>query len=193
MQVAGCCNARRFRHGPAVDLTFTSSCVDLRHAPNPRFDSAIPSLIPRPDAILPPYQFLPPPVPRTPPTSTTPICTPRRSRTSTTRSTMVRHNSNERPSRTSSTSPFSLPTLSLFLLGLPALSWAFDCKEILASKTNFNFEKLGGPHVLHWEEEPDIDHLLQYKYNFTLDICQKLAWHKGGSLATECHHGTRSM
>jgi len=33
--------------------------------------------------------------------------------------------------------------------------------------------------------------LLQYKYNFTLDICQKLAWHKGGSLATECHHGTR--
>lgn len=37
----------------------------------------------------------------------------------------------------------------------------------------------------------DTDHDLLFKYNFTLDLCHSLKWHKGGSLATECHHGTR--
>lgn len=55
---------------------------------------------------------------------------------------------------------------------------------------HYNFGKLAGPHVVHWQEEiADID--MQFKYNFTLDICDKLKWHKGGSQATECHHGAR--
>lgn len=46
--------------------------------------------------------------------------------------------------------------------------------------------------MVHWKEE-EIQHEMLYKYNFTVDICDKLKWHKGGSLATECHHGARGM
>ncbi|EOA85442.1 type II membrane protein [Exserohilum turcicum] len=73
---------------------------------------------------------------------------------------------------------------------LPHSAWAFDCKDILADGAHFNFKDLGGPHVVHWEES-EIEKELKFKYNFTLDICNPLKWHKGGSLDTECHHGAR--
>lgn len=73
---------------------------------------------------------------------------------------------------------------------LPHSALAFDCTEVQASGVRFNFEKLGGPHVVHWQEE-DTFHEVSYKYNFTVDLCNSLKWHKGGSPATECHHGTR--
>ncbi|KAJ4373376.1 type II membrane protein [Neocucurbitaria cava] len=57
-------------------------------------------------------------------------------------------------------------------------------------KVHFNLDKLGGPHVVHWQEE-DSMHDMLYKYNATLDLCNSLKWHKGGSLATECHYGSR--
>lgn len=92
------------------------------------------------------------------------------------------------PSR-SRTSLF--PLLALASL-LPAASWAFDCKDVAASGVHFDLGKLAGPHVVHWKDE-DLAHEMLYKYNFTVDICQKLQWHKGGSQATECHHGARGM
>ncbi|KAJ6192390.1 autophagy-related protein 27 [Bipolaris maydis] len=73
---------------------------------------------------------------------------------------------------------------------LPQTAWAFDCKDILADGAHFNFKELGGPHTVHWEES-DLEKELKFKYNFTLDICNALKWHKGGSLDTECHHGAR--
>ncbi|KAF2828206.1 hypothetical protein CC86DRAFT_465942 [Ophiobolus disseminans] len=82
-----------------------------------------------------------------------------------------------------------LSTLAVASL-LPSASWAFDCKDVGADSVHFNLGKLAGPHVVHWVDE-DIGRELQWKYNFTIDICDKLKWHKGGSLATECHHGTR--
>jgi hypothetical protein len=83
----------------------------------------------------------------------------------------------------------SLSTLSYLLLSLPSPAQAFDCNAITASGVNFNFKELGGPHIVHWEEEPDVDHQTQFKYNFTLDICNTL---KKGDLKTHCHPGTRS-
>jgi hypothetical protein len=82
--------------------------------------------------------------------------------------------------------------LSLFALTslLPQSAWAFDCKDILAEGAHFNLKELGGPHVVHWEET-DLEKELKFKYNFTLDICNPLKWHKGGSHDTECHHGAR--
>lgn len=47
---------------------------------------------------------------------------------------------------------------------------------------HFNFEKLGGPHVVHWKED-DLEHDMEYKYNFTLDLCK--------ALKSECHNGAR--
>jgi hypothetical protein len=47
---------------------------------------------------------------------------------------------------------------------------------------HFNFEKLGGPHVVHWKED-DLEHDFEYKYNFTLDLCK--------ALKSECHNGAR--
>ncbi|EAT90530.1 autophagy-related protein [Parastagonospora nodorum] len=82
-----------------------------------------------------------------------------------------------------------LPFLAVASL-LPSTAWAFDCKDVAASGVHFNLGKLGGPHVVHWKDE-DLAHEMLYKYNFTVDICDKLKWHKGGSLATECHHGSR--
>jgi hypothetical protein len=43
---------------------------------------------------------------------------------------------------------------------------------------------------VHWKEE-DIAKEMMWKYNFTVDLCSSLKWHKGASLATECHHGSR--
>lgn len=43
---------------------------------------------------------------------------------------------------------------------------------------------------MHWEQE-NTEYETLAKYNFTVDLCNSLKWHKGGSLATECHHGTR--
>jgi len=85
------------------------------------------------------------------------------------------------------------PLLSLLALSslLPQAAWAsFDCKDILADGAHFNFKELGGPHVVHWQES-DLAKELEWKYNFTLDICNSLKWHKGGNLASECHHGAR--
>ena len=88
------------------------------------------------------------------------------------------------PSR-SHASLLSLLALTSFL---PQAAQAFDCNNILADGTHYNFKELGGPHVVHWEES-ELDKELKFKYNFTLDICHPLKWHKGGSLDTECHHG----
>lgn len=90
------------------------------------------------------------------------------------------------PSR-SRASLLSLLALTSFL---PHAAWTFECDNILADGTHFNFKELRGPHVVHWEES-DIEKELKFKYNFTLDICNPLKWHKGGSLDTECHHGAR--
>jgi hypothetical protein len=82
-----------------------------------------------------------------------------------------------------------LPLLAVASI-FPSASWAFDCKDVAASDVHFNLGKLAGPHVVHWKDE-DLEHEMLYKYNFTVDICSKLKWHKGGSAATECHHGAR--
>jgi hypothetical protein len=79
---------------------------------------------------------------------------------------------------------------TLALASLIPSTWAFDCKDVAADKVHFNLGKLAGPHVVHWQRE-DLETEYKYKYNFTIDICDKLKWHKGGSLATECHHGAR--
>lgn len=90
------------------------------------------------------------------------------------------------PSRSRS-SPF-------LLLGVASIlshsTWAFDCKDVPAQGVHFNFQKLGGPHTVHWQEQ-DTFHEVSYKYNFTVDLCNSIKWHKGGSEATECPHGTR--
>lgn len=84
------------------------------------------------------------------------------------------------------------PFLSLLAITslLPQSAWGFDCADIVVSGKHFNFKELGGPHVVHYKEE-DLAHELAFKYNFTIDLCDSLKWHKGGSLATECHHGTK--
>lgn len=82
-----------------------------------------------------------------------------------------------------------LPLLAIAAV-LPQAAWAFDCKDIAAQGVHFNFKELGGPHMVHWKED-DLDHEISYKYNFTIDLCNALKWHKGGSTATECHHGSR--
>jgi hypothetical protein len=92
------------------------------------------------------------------------------------------------PSR-SRTALFSLLAAASLL---PSAVWAFDCKDVAASGVHFNLGELGGPHVVHWKNE-DLELEMLHKYNFTVDICNKLKWHKGGSLATECHQGARSM
>jgi hypothetical protein len=81
---------------------------------------------------------------------------------------------------------FSSPRASLLVLAaaatlLPSAS-AYDCKEIVAQKTPFDLRDLGGPRVVHWEEQ-DIEHDVLYKYNFTLDICN--------ALKSDCHNGAR--
>lgn len=82
-----------------------------------------------------------------------------------------------------------LPLLAAAVV-LPQSAWAFECKNIVAQGQQFNLEKLGGPHVVHWQQEnAELEALI--KYNFTIDLCNSLKWHKGGSLATECHHGAR--
>ncbi|KAF2276841.1 uncharacterized protein EI97DRAFT_466954 [Westerdykella ornata] len=83
----------------------------------------------------------------------------------------------------------SLTTLSFLLLGLPSPSSAFDCKDIVAGKVNFNFKDLGGPRIVHWDEDPDWAHETQYKYNFTIDICNKLPLK--GDKQRDCPSGTR--
>lgn len=66
---------------------------------------------------------------------------------------------------------------------LPLQAWAsFECKDMGTQGVHFNFEKLGGPHVVHWKED-DVEHDMEYKYNFTLDLCQ--------ALKSECHNGAR--
>jgi hypothetical protein len=89
------------------------------------------------------------------------------------------------PSRSRRTLFSTLAVASL----LPS-ALAFDCKDVAADKVHFNLGKLAGPNVVHWQTEyPELE--MQYKFNFTIDICDKLKWHKGGSAATECHHGAR--
>jgi hypothetical protein len=85
-----------------------------------------------------------------------------------------------------------VPLLSILALTslLPYSACAFDCKDILADGAHFNFKELGGPHIVHYQES-DLTKELEWKYNFTVDICNSLKWHKGGGLATECHHGAR--
>jgi len=84
----------------------------------------------------------------------------------------------------------SLLSLLALISLVPQSAWAFDCKDILADGAHFNFKELGGPHVVHWQET-DMRTDMEFKYNFTVDICNNLKWHKGGSIDTECHHGAR--
>lgn len=66
---------------------------------------------------------------------------------------------------------------------LPYQAWAsFDCKDMGTQGAHFNFGKLGGPHVVHWKEE-DLEHDMEYKYDFTLDLCKPLE--------SKCHNGAR--
>ena len=66
---------------------------------------------------------------------------------------------------------------------LPLQAWAsFDCKDMGTQGTHFDFGKLGGPHVVHYTEE-DVEHDMEYKYNFTLDLCKPLE--------SKCHNGAR--
>ena len=66
---------------------------------------------------------------------------------------------------------------------LPLQAWAsFECKDMGTQGAHFNFEKLGGPHVVHWQED-DLEHDFEYKYNFTLDLCKPLK--------SKCHNGAR--
>lgn len=83
----------------------------------------------------------------------------------------------------------SISTLSLLFLGHAPTSSAFDCNDIVAKGVEFHFKELGGPHVVHWDAEPNYEDQEQKKYNFTLDICNKLP---SGDLKTQCHAGTRS-
>ncbi|KAJ4376695.1 type II membrane protein [Didymella sp. IMI 355093] len=83
------------------------------------------------------------------------------------------------PSRSQTTVLSLLAATSI----LPLQAWAsFECKDMGTQGTHFNFEKLGGPHVVHWKEE-DVEHDMEYKYNFTLDLCK--------ALKSECHNGAR--
>jgi hypothetical protein len=99
------------------------------------------------------------------------------------------HHTTSRSFRPLPSSILSLSTLSLLLLGYTPRSSAFDCKEIHAKGVDFNFKALGGPHIVHWEDDADYVNQYQYKYNFTLDICNKLP---SGDPKTQCHAGTRS-
>ncbi|PSN74224.1 hypothetical protein BS50DRAFT_478313 [Corynespora cassiicola Philippines] len=92
-------------------------------------------------------------------------------------------------SQPSSGHPRSLLTLSSLLLLLPSPSFGFACNDILASGVHFDFTKLGGPHSVNWAQDADLENQEQFKYNFTLDICNKLPHHKGRH--DECHSGTR--
>ncbi|KAJ8110079.1 hypothetical protein OPT61_g6981 [Boeremia exigua] len=77
----------------------------------------------------------------------------------------------------------SLLTLLATTSLLPLQAWAsFECKDMATQGTHFNFGELGGPHVVHWKEE-DVEHDMEYRYNFTLDLCK--------SLDSECHKGAR--
>ncbi|KAF2660001.1 hypothetical protein K491DRAFT_688600 [Lophiostoma macrostomum CBS 122681] len=84
----------------------------------------------------------------------------------------------------------SIATLSSLFLSLTGPAAAFDCKDIQAQGQHFNLGTLGGPHKLHWVDE-HLEVERRYNYTFDIDICQKLAWHKGGTKETECRHGTR--
>lgn len=66
----------------------------------------------------------------------------------------------------------------------------FECNNIVAKGQEFNFEKLGGPHVVHWTQAiPTAD--LELRHNFTLDICNKLQRDKGVEKQNWCHDGVR--
>ena len=87
------------------------------------------------------------------------------------------------PSRTSR----SLPLALLALASLVPSTWAaFDCEDVAAQKVHFNLKKLGGPHMVHWEDDRVTG--LQFKYNFTIDICNTIKRKKG---EPSCHAGTR--
>lgn len=76
------------------------------------------------------------------------------------------------------------------MFAAPSAVWAYDCKDIAAQRQHFNFGELAGPHRVHWNTTID-DDAVQRNFTFTLDLCQNLQRHKGGSDATECPVGTR--
>ena len=87
------------------------------------------------------------------------------------------------------TSHFLLAALALLPSSLAA---SFECKELIVKEQKFNFEKLGGPRVVHWKHIDEMESN-EYRYNFTLDICNKLHRDKGVKKEEWCHDGVRGM
>lgn len=78
------------------------------------------------------------------------------------------------------------------ILSLPLLANAvnLNCKDIVVDGQDYNLEKLGGPHSVHWIQEhpPSISN-----FTFTVDICQSLKPLKGVDKDDQCPQGTRGM
>lgn len=85
--------------------------------------------------------------------------------------------------------PPRTPHLLLALAAILPSSLAFACNEIVAKKQNFNFEKLGSPRVVHWTDSLGED--MEARWNFTIDICNKLQRDKGVDKQHWCHDGAR--
>jgi hypothetical protein len=73
---------------------------------------------------------------------------------------------------------------------LPSALASFACNDILAKGQHFNFEKLGGPRVVHWTDS-DAREDMEYSWNFTLDMCNILKRDKGVDIQHWCHDGAR--
>ncbi|KAF2469793.1 uncharacterized protein BDR25DRAFT_263165 [Lindgomyces ingoldianus] len=95
------------------------------------------------------------------------------------------------PSSSKSPSIFSVSILSALFLSFSSLSAGFDCQDVAADRQHFDFNQLGGPHRVHWLQDPDIVHQEQFNYTFTLDICHPLKRDKGVPKVEFCHLGSR--
>lgn len=90
-----------------------------------------------------------------------------------------------RPARSLPFSLLSLSSLTTLFLALPSPATAFDCKDIVAQTVRFDLGKLAGPRSVFWEQPRDDDNNQQHKFNFTIDVCNKLSNDVG------CHTGTK--
>ncbi|KAF9734464.1 hypothetical protein PMIN02_004697 [Paraphaeosphaeria minitans] len=73
---------------------------------------------------------------------------------------------------------------------LPSSLVALACNDILAKGQHFNLEKLGGPRVVHWTDSLGTEDM-EARWNFTLDVCNKLQRDKGVDKENWCHDGAR--
>ncbi|KAF2815750.1 uncharacterized protein BDZ99DRAFT_457715 [Mytilinidion resinicola] len=102
------------------------------------------------------------------------------------------HTSSSSTSSSTPPSHLSLASLSALFLALPALvSASLDCHDVGAKGKHFDLSPLGGPHQVHWRRELTEAPGLFFNTTFTIDICNKLKWTKGGNKDEECPHGTR--